>query len=72
MTARFGEAVGYYEKAGTLYPDDPGIQINHGLALERAGRAGDAVKHYREALRIDPRNEEARRRLDRLEAEDSR
>ncbi|MDQ6704491.1 MAG: tetratricopeptide repeat protein, partial [Acidobacteriota bacterium] len=43
-----------FTRAVELSPEDPLVQHNLGYALASQGRGGEAVPHYREALRRDP------------------
>ncbi len=49
-----------------LEPNDPGLHVARGIALDRYGWLADAAEAYRTALRCDPSNEEARERLNGL------
>ncbi len=48
------EAASEFEWARKLMPGHPDPRLNLGLALERAGRAGDAIDAYRTALDVYP------------------
>lgn len=41
------------ERAVALVPNSAALQFNYGMALERAGKQGDAVAAYRRALTVD-------------------
>jgi tetratricopeptide (TPR) repeat protein len=51
-----------------LKPDDAEAQLNLGIALEKAGRAPEAIEHYERALKIRPEFTAARDALARLRA----
>jgi len=75
----FYQVSGYYIKRGRTYdaltimrkameflPDDAGLRLTAADLYERAGASYKAIEEYRKALRIDPKNSEARRRLNAL------
>jgi protein O-mannosyl-transferase len=65
MEGRFGEAVPQYEEALRLKPGFVGFHLNLAATLlQIPGRADEAAAHLREALRLDPENQVARRMLD--------
>jgi Flp pilus assembly protein TadD len=49
-----------------LQPDHVGARNNLGVALGRSGDYEGARREWEEVLKIDPRNEPARRNLDQL------
>jgi superkiller protein 3 len=53
------EAIGYYEKALDISPTDHECHFNLGIALLQIGRKVDAIRHFREALRLKPDFNEA-------------
>ena len=57
------EAIVKYERALEARPDFADAHFNLGLALELTGRREEAKQHYAEAARLDPSNDEARRRM---------
>ncbi|MHC5081870.1 MAG: tetratricopeptide repeat protein, partial [Planctomycetota bacterium] len=58
----------HLEKALSLsHPDVLGIHTDRGRCYERLGRKAEASAAYGEALRVDPDNEEVKRRLQGLE-----
>ena len=69
MEHRYAEAAGHYREAVRLKPDDPVFVSNLGDTLVRLGQIPDAVKCYKEALRLDPGNAEIEARLGALGAE---
>ncbi len=60
------EAEAEYRRAVALSPDDAGFRVRFGHFLERTGRKDEAKDSYREALRLDPALEGAKRDLERL------
>jgi predicted O-linked N-acetylglucosamine transferase (SPINDLY family) len=44
------EADSCYRRAGGLLPSEPAIAYNHGVLLERMGKADQAIEAYREAI----------------------
>jgi len=55
--------ISLFSHAVAVTGDNPGAQINLGLALEQAGRRDSALVHYREALRMAPDSVEAQNNL---------
>jgi tetratricopeptide (TPR) repeat protein len=55
--------VSLFSHAVAVTGDNPGAQINLGLALEQQGRRDAALVHYREALRLAPDSVEAHNNL---------
>jgi tetratricopeptide (TPR) repeat protein len=51
---RAQEAIGHYEEALRLQPDDSEAHYNLGVALEQGGKLDDAVGHFEQALRFKP------------------
>ena len=51
-----------------IFPDDAGAHRNLGLILEKRERLADAIRSYREALRLDPNHSKARINLRGAEA----
>ena len=50
--------------AVAVEPDAPNPHNNLGIALAQAGQLDAAIVEFREALRLDPRHDNARRNLD--------
>ena len=63
---QFEEAVAALEYAVKLEPDSPANQYNLGRALEKVGRAEEAVDAYRQTLALSSRHQAAREALVRL------
>jgi Flp pilus assembly protein TadD len=64
-----GEAIVQYREALRIQPDDPHVYSQLGDVLERTGHVDQAAAAYREAVRLDPANVIARRRLSALAGE---
>ena len=60
------EAEAEYRRAVSLKPDDAAIHWRFGRFLERAGKKDDAKAELREALKLDPALEGAKKDLERL------
>ena len=60
------EAIAKYERAIAVRPGFADAHFNLGLALELVGRPDEARRHYADAARLDPTNDEARRRMSAL------
>ena len=60
---RFGEAVVALRQAVALNPSLAQTHFNLGLALEKEGQRGDALRHFEEAARLDPGWAKAREHL---------
>jgi curved DNA-binding protein CbpA len=54
------EAKTYGEKAIGLHPSSPQYYVNMGLIYQKAGKKSDAKKQFKAALKIDPRNLQAK------------
>ncbi len=61
------QALRMLDQAARTQPGSAIIRFNHAVALERAGRAPEAIAAFREALRLDPYLEPARARLHALD-----
>lgn len=64
----YARAVDAFERARSIRPDLAHIHYNLGLALQKAGRAQEAVAAFRAALEVDPSYEKAKDALDRAAA----
>jgi tetratricopeptide (TPR) repeat protein len=53
------DAIGQYEQALQLNPNDPNVPVNLATALLRADRFEEAIGYYERALRIDPNDAHA-------------
>jgi protein O-mannosyl-transferase len=60
---RFDDAIGHYETALRIRPDNAEAQHNWGVALARQSKFAEAIEHFRAALAIDPTHAEAREYL---------
>jgi O-antigen ligase/tetratricopeptide (TPR) repeat protein len=63
---RYDEALKIMRKAIEFRPDDAGIRITTAGLYEKLGITYRAVEEYKKALLIDPKNDEAKKRLDNL------
>jgi len=54
IAGRIEEAIGQYEQALQVAPDDAEAHYNLGVALEQMGRVPEAIEHYEQALRLRP------------------
>jgi len=61
---RFEEAAKQLAIVARMHPDQAGILTQYGLALEKAGRLDEAIVPFREALRLQPQQEEAKKGLE--------
>lgn len=69
---RFERALEVMLKAKQVFPNDARIWIATGTAYEKAGIRTKAIDEYRAALSLDPKNKEARKKLDALLARDDK
>jgi tetratricopeptide (TPR) repeat protein len=53
---RYAEAIGQWQLALTLNPDDAGAQSNLGVSLAKAGRPREAIPHLEKALILSPQD----------------
>jgi len=51
---RFAEAAAVYDSLARVFPDNPGLKMNLGMALHMAGRDLEAVPPLEAALKSDP------------------
>jgi len=49
-------AIVHFERAARRFPDSADIQSGLGLAYHKSGKADLAFRHYRQALKLDPRH----------------
>ena len=61
---RFEEAAKQLAIVARMHPDQAGILTQYGLALEKAGRLDEAIVPFREALRLQPEQEDAKKALE--------
>ena len=61
--ARYGEAHAAYQTALEQDPNDPGLRSSIGVLLSKQGHQEEATARFREALRLDPRHQNAMRNL---------
>lgn len=54
--ARYAEAAVLYRKLAELYPSDVDVRSGLGWALLKSGKAGDAVKEFRQVLEVAPKH----------------
>ncbi len=54
--SRHAEALAVYERALTVFEDDPGLLYARAIGLERVGRVDDAISDLRKLMEIDPGN----------------
>jgi tetratricopeptide (TPR) repeat protein len=59
MEGKIQDAIGQYEQALQLKPDDPSVPFNLATALQSAGRPKEAIEYYEQALRINPEDARA-------------
>lgn len=63
---RYDDALKIMRKAIEFCPDDAGIRITTAGLYEKLGITYRAVEEYKKALLIDPKNDEAKKKLDNL------
>lgn len=68
QSGRAEEALGHFDRAAALMPDDAGLHFNYGIALSRQGKLDEAVAAIRRGLELRPRHAQARALLAQLEA----
>jgi tetratricopeptide (TPR) repeat protein len=69
-SGKYADALDALTLAEAEHPDDPRIRNFRGIALAHLGQDGKASEEYREAVRLDPRLEDAYRNLGFLEWND--
>ena len=69
---RFPEAIGEYEQALRIAPEDAWLHYNVGVALYQAGRVTEAIAHFEQALRFNPNLAEPHNSLGAILAEAGR
>lgn len=65
---REDESIGVFELEVFLYPGSWSARASLGEAFAARGRTDEAVRNYRKALELDPKNEAVRRALEKLTA----
>jgi tetratricopeptide (TPR) repeat protein len=63
---KWGEALKWHDRYLGIYPEDENQWIKHGDVLVNMGREDVAIESYRNVLKINPQNEEAMDKLERL------
>ncbi len=66
MSQNYREAIELLENALKKYGENYEIYYNLGLAYESLSMVNEAVKSYRESLKLNPQFLEAKKRLDSL------
>ena len=56
---KFNDALGFFEQALLLNPDDPDLWNHKGIALRSMGRYEEAMECFNKSLKIDPRDKNA-------------
>ncbi len=65
----YTRAVGYLERAVNLRPDEDDWWVHQGDVLLKLDREGDAYDAFRNALKVNPQNEEAKAKLSLVEVD---
>ena len=65
---RIDEAIGVLELNAEAYPDSWNVHDSLGEAYAAAGQRDKAIASYRRSLKLEPRNENARTWLEKLES----
>ncbi len=69
---RHEEALALFALNIEAWPESWNVYDSYGEALAAAGRTGEAIDSYRRSLELEPRNENGKRQLERLEREQRR
>ncbi len=56
---KFNDALGFFEQALLLNPDDPDLWNHKGITLRSMGRYEEAMECFNKSLKIDPRDKNA-------------
>ncbi|MEK0320847.1 MAG: tetratricopeptide repeat protein [Nitrosopumilus sp.] len=56
---KYDDALGFFEQALLLNPDDPDLWNNKGITLRSMGRYEEAMECFNKSLKIDPRDRDA-------------
>jgi tetratricopeptide (TPR) repeat protein len=63
------QAIKAFKRALEIQPDAPSVAYNLGLIYRDRGAKDEALHWFREAVRVNPRDQDAQRYLDRLAGE---
>src|SRR5205085_1549667 len=58
-SGNFGRAISVYEELNRAIPDNAGLRLNLGMALQMAGKRREAIQQLQRAVTLDPRLEPA-------------
>jgi len=56
---KFNDALGFFEQALLLNPNDPDLWNHKGITLRSMGRYEEAMECFNKSLKIDPRDKNA-------------
>ncbi len=56
---KFNDALGFFEQALLLNPDDPDLWNYKGITLRSMGRYEEAMECFNRSLQLDPRDKNA-------------
>jgi tetratricopeptide (TPR) repeat protein len=59
----YDEAIGYFDSAVSLSPDDPDLYVNRGMAKEKKSDTTEAINDYQRALMYNPQHAVAKTNL---------
>ena len=65
---KFDEALGHFETASRLQPENAGLQYACGFQLAKLGRKDEARARFEAALKLNPEHERSRKALAELDA----
>jgi Flp pilus assembly protein TadD len=65
---KFDEALGHFETASKLQPENPGLQYACGFQLAKLGRKDEARARFAAALKLNPEHERSKKALAELDA----
>ena len=63
---RFGDALNIMRRAMEVLPNNAGIRLHAGELYEKLAMPDKAAEEYRQALVLDPNDQEAKKRIDKL------
>ncbi len=69
LDGKINEAVKVFRLKVELYPESANVYDSYGEALAAAGDKENAILNYRKSLELDPKNENGKKMLEKLEAE---